>query len=247
MCILKVRNIILSLVILTCVWKTCENTAVSIWDSITQSMSSAAQRRREEQEANAKETGEALAAAWNWCENTAVSIWNATGGQFINWLGDMFNDLSDWIGSMQNAWENWLNGWLDTLGGWISDAKSYINDFFGWATSMINDLGNIIKHPISSIEGMFVSTSVPVTHSFVAMPQPSGFMALPNPDMLIHNTTTNTVVNNTSTIQATPSTNNVPTIGELHLHSPNYIDPFETYNKMEELSRLYANGIYIGN
>ena len=233
--------------ILSSVWKNCENTAVSIWDSITQSMSSAAQRRREEQEANAKETGEALAAAWNWCENTAVSIWNATGGQFINWLGDMFNDLSDWIGSMQNAWDNWLNGWLDTLGGWISDAKSYINDFFGWATSMINDLGNIIKHPISSIEGMFLSTSIPVTHSLVAMPQPIGFMALPNPDTLIHNTTTHTVINNTSTIQETPSTNNVPTIGELHLHSPNYIDPFETYNKMEELSRLYANGIYIGN
>lgn len=166
--------------------------------------------------------------------NNAVSICENAGDTIVN----TFVNIGS---SMYNAGTNMINDLLSGL-------ENAFGAVWSWADHAVSSLENILSHPLSSLENMFSGgNNFVVRSSFLAMPQPTGFMALPNPDMLIHNTTTNTVVNKTSTIQETTSTNNVPTIGELHLHSPNYIDPFETYNKMEELSRLYANGIYIGN
>ena len=79
------------------------------------------------------------------------------------------------------------------------------------------------------------------------MSMPTGFTSLPTVNNFSTTNITNTTATNFSTLSTQPDTSpieSIPTIGELHIHSPQTLDPLETYNQMQQWSINMANGLY---
>lgn len=153
-------------------------------------------------------------------ENIIESIWN--------------NIYSVSVSAVQNT----VSAVISEFEGLYDDV---VNIFDGiWNT--ISGIWNDITSKLGSIGGMINNAT-----GGLFMSMPTGFASLPTVNNFSTTNITNTTSTNLSTIQTQTDSlpiQNIPTIGELHIHSPQTLDPLQTYNQMQQWSINMANGLY---
>lgn len=127
---------------------------------------------------------------------------------------------------------------VDEFEGLYDDVVNIFDDI--WNT--ISGIWNDITSKLGSIGGMINNAT-----GGLFMSMPTGFTSLPTVNNFSTTNITNTTSTNLSTIQTQTDSlpiQSIPTIGELHIHSPQTLDPLETYNQMQQWSINMANGLY---
>ncbi|WP_195926699.1 hypothetical protein [Sarcina ventriculi] len=153
-------------------------------------------------------------------ENIIESIWN--------------NIYSVSVSAVQNT----VSAVISEFEGLYDDVVNIFDDI--WNT--ISGIWNDITSKLGSIGGMINNAT-----GGLFMSMPTGFASLPTVNNFSTTNITNTTSTNLSTIQTQTDSlpiQNIPTIGELHIHSPQTLDPLETYNQMQQWSINMANGLY---
>lgn len=153
-------------------------------------------------------------------ENIIESIWN--------------NIYSFSVSAVQNA----VSAVISEFEGLYDDVVNIFDDI--WNT--ISGIWNDITSTLGSIGGMINNAT-----GGLFMSMPTGFTSLPTVNNFSTTNITNTTSTNLSTIQTQTDSlpiQSIPTIGELHIHSPQSLDPLETYNQMQQWSINMANGLY---
>lgn len=127
---------------------------------------------------------------------------------------------------------------VDEFEGLYADVVNIFDDI--WNT--ISGIWNDITSKLGSIGGMISNAT-----GGLFMSMPTGFTSLPTVNNFSTTNITNTTSTNLSTIQTQTDSlpiQSIPTIRELHIHSPQTLDPLETYNQMQQWSINMANGLY---
>lgn len=153
-------------------------------------------------------------------ENIIESIWN--------------NIYSVSVSAVQNT----VSAVISEFEGLYDDVVNIFEDI--WNT--ISGIWNDITSKLGSIGGMINNAT-----GGLFMSMPTGFASLPTVNNFSTTNITNTTSTNLSTIQTQTDSlpiQSIPTIGELHIHSPQSLDPLETYNQMQQWSINMANGLY---
>ena len=153
-------------------------------------------------------------------ENIIESIWN--------------NIYSVSVSAVQNT----VSAVISEFEGLYDDVVNIFDDI--WNT--ISGIWNDITSKLGSIGGMINNAT-----GGLFMSMPTGFASLPTVNNFSTTNITNTTSTNLSTIQTQTDSlpiQSIPTIGELHIHSPQTLDPLETYNQMQQWSINMANGLY---
>lgn len=153
-------------------------------------------------------------------ENIIQSIWN--------------NIYSVSVSAVQNT----VSAVISEFEGLYDDVVNIFDDI--WNT--ISGIWNDITSKLGSIGGMINNAT-----GGLFMSMPTGFASLPTVNNFSTTNITNTTSTNLSTIQTQTDSlpiQNIPTIGELHIHSPQTLDPLQTYNQMQQWSINMANGLY---
>lgn len=153
-------------------------------------------------------------------ENIIESIWN--------------NIYSVSVSAVQNT----VSAVISEFEGLYDDVVNIFDDI--WNT--ISGIWNDITSKLGSIGGMINNAT-----GGLFMSMPTGFASLPTVNNFSTTNITNTTPTNLSTIQTQTDSlpiQSIPTIGELHIHSPQTLDPLETYNQMQQWSINMANGLY---
>lgn len=153
-------------------------------------------------------------------ENIIESIWN--------------NIYSVSVSAVQNT----VSAVISEFEGLYDDVVNIFDDI--WNT--ISGIWNDITSKLGSIGGMINNAT-----GGLFMSMPTGFASLPTVNNFSTTNITNTTSTNLSTIQTQTDSlpiQNIPTIGELHIHSPQTLDPLQTYNQMQQWSINMANGLY---
>lgn len=153
-------------------------------------------------------------------ENIIESIWN--------------NIYSVSVSAVQNT----VSAVISEFEGLYDDVVNIFDDI--WNT--ISGIWNDITSKLGSIGGMINNAT-----GGLFMSMPTGFNSLPTVNNFSTTNITNTTSTNLSTIQTQPDSlpiQSIPTIGELHIHSPQTLDPLQTYNQMQQWSINMANGLY---
>lgn len=153
-------------------------------------------------------------------ENIIESIWN--------------NIYSVSVSAVQNT----VSAVISEFEGLYDDVVNIFDDI--WNT--ISGIWNDITSKLGSIGGMINNAT-----GGLFMSMPTGFTSLPTVNNFSTTNITNTTSTNLSTIQTQTDSlpiQSIPTIGELHIHSPQTLDPLQTYNQMQQWSINMANGLY---
>lgn len=153
-------------------------------------------------------------------ENIIESIWN-------NIYSFSISAVEDTVLAVVNEFE----GLYDDVVNIFDDIWNTISGIWNDITSKLGSIGGMINNATG---GLFMS-------------MPTGFTSLPTVNNFSTTNITNTTSTNLSTIQTQTDSlpiQNIPTIGELHIHSPQTLDPLETYNQMQQWSINMANGLY---
>ena len=135
--------------------------------------------------------------------------------------------VQDTVSTVISAFE----GLYDNVVNIFDDIWNTISSIWNDITSKLGSGGGMINNATG---GLFMS-------------MPTGFASLPTVNNFSTTNITNTTSTNLSTIQTQTDSlpiQNIPTIGELHIHSPQTLDPLETYNQMQQWSINMANGLY---
>lgn len=150
---------------------------------------------------------------------------------------------------IQSIWNNIysfsVNTVQDTVSAVISEFEALYDDvvnIFDDIWNTISSIWNDITSKLGSIGGMINNAT-----GGLFMSMPTGFTSLPTVNNFSTTNITNTTATNFSTLSTQPDTSpieSIPTIGELHIHSPQTLDPLETYNQMQQWSIKMANGLY---
>lgn len=153
-------------------------------------------------------------------ENIIESIWN-------NIYSFSVNTVQDTVSAVISEFE----GLYDDVVNIFDDIWNTISGIWNDITSKLGSIGGMINNATG---GLFMS-------------MPTGFTSLPTVNNFSTTNITNTTSTNLSTIQTQTDSlpiQSIPTIGELHIHSPQSLDPLETYNQMQQWSINMANGLY---
>lgn len=153
-------------------------------------------------------------------ENIIESIWN-------NIYSFSVNTVQDTVSAVISEFE----GLYDDVVNIFDDIWNTISSIWNDITSKLGSIGGMINNATG---GLFMS-------------MPTGFTSLPTVNNFSTTNITNTTSTNLSTIQTQTDSlpiQSIPTIGELHIHSPQTLDPLETYNQMQQWSINMANGLY---
>ena len=153
-------------------------------------------------------------------ENIIESIWN-------NIYSFSVNTVQDTVSAVISQFE----GLYDDVVNIFDDIWNTISGIWNDITSKLGSIGGMINNATG---GLFMS-------------MPTGFTSLPTVNNFSTTNITNTTSTNLSTIQTQTDSlpiQSIPTIGELHIHSPQSLDPLETYNQMQQWSINMANGLY---
>ncbi len=153
-------------------------------------------------------------------ENIIESIWN-------NIYSFSVNAVQDTVSTVIEEFE----GLYDDVVNIFDDIWNTISSIWNDITSKLGSVGGMINNATG---GLFMS-------------MPTGFTSLPTVNNFSTTNITNTTATNFSTLSTQPDTSpieSIPTIGELHIHSPQTLDPLETYNQMQQWSINMANGLY---
>lgn len=153
-------------------------------------------------------------------ENIIQSIWN-------NIYSFSVNTVQDTVSAVISAFE----GLYDDVVNIFDDIWNTISSIWNDITSKLGSVGGMINNATG---GLFMS-------------MPTGFASLPTVNNFSTTNITNTTSTNLSTIQTQTDPSpiqSIPTIGELHIHSPQTLDPLQTYNQMQQWSINMANGLY---
>lgn len=153
-------------------------------------------------------------------ENIIQSIWN-------NIYSFSVNTVQDTVSAVISEFE----GLYDDVVNIFDDIWNTISGIWNDITSKLGLIGGMINNATG---GLFMS-------------MPTGFTSLPTVNNFSTTNITNTTATNFSTLSTQPDTSpieSIPTIGELHIHSPQTLDPLETYNQMQQWSINMANGLY---
>ena len=137
-----------------------------------------------------------------------------------------------------NAVQDTVSAVIEEFEGLYDDVVNIFDDI--WNT--ISGIWNDITSKLGSIGGMISNAT-----GGLFMSMPTGFTSLPTVNNFSTTNITNTTSTNLSTIPTQTDslpTQSIPTIGELHIHSPQTLDPLETYNQMQQWSINMANGLY---
>lgn len=150
---------------------------------------------------------------------------------------------------IQSIWNNIysfsISAVQDTVSAVISEFEGLYDDvvnIFDDIWNTISGIWNDITSKLGSIGGMINNAT-----GGLFMSMPTGFASLPTVNNFSTTNITNTTSTNLSTIQTQPDSlpiQSIPTIGELHIHSPQTLDPLQTYNQMQQWSINMANGLY---
>lgn len=206
-------------------------------------------------------------------ENIFMSVWNAICSWFsgaviepVNFLGNMFSEFVSTIESgMSMALNGFVSGW-NAITGWLAGAigeivsivesiggalfsagENIMQDLFNgitgvfgnimnWVSNAINNLANEITSAASSLAGDISGASNGSHYNGLDFVPFDGYSAtLHKGEMVLTAEQAENYRTGGSALN-----NNM----EIHLHSPEAIDPLEAYNRMEELSRNLANGFY---
>lgn len=153
-------------------------------------------------------------------ENIIESIWD-------NIYSFSVSAVEDTVLAVVNEFE----GLYDDVVNIFDDIWNTISGIWNDITSKLGSIGGMINNATG---GLFMS-------------MPTGFTSLPTVNNFSTTNITNTTSTNLSTIQTQTDSlpiQNIPTIGELHIHSPQTLDPLQTYNQMQQWSINMANGLY---
>ena len=150
---------------------------------------------------------------------------------------------------IESIWDNIysfsVNTVQDTVSAVIAEFEGLYDDvvnIFDDIWNTISGIWNDITSKLGSIGGMINNAT-----GGLFMSMPTGFTSLPTVNNFSTTNITNTTSTNLSTIQTQTDSlpiQSIPTIGELHIHSPQTLDPLETYNQMQQWSINMANGLY---
>lgn len=150
---------------------------------------------------------------------------------------------------IQSIWNNIysfsISAVQDTVSAVISEFEALYDDvvnIFDDIWNTISSIWNDITSKLGSVGGMINNAT-----GGLFMSMPTGFTSLPTVNNFSTTNITNTTSTNLSTLSTQPDTSpieSIPTIGELHIHSPQTLDPLETYNQMQQWSINMANGLY---
>lgn len=135
--------------------------------------------------------------------------------------------VQDTVSTVISAFE----GLYDNVVNIFDDIWNTISSIWNDITSKLGSVGGMINNATG---GLFMS-------------MPTGFASLPTVNNFSTTNITNTTSTNLSTIQTQTDPSpiqSIPTIGELHIHSPQTLDPLQTYNQMQQWSINMANGLY---
>lgn len=150
---------------------------------------------------------------------------------------------------IESIWNNIysfsVNAVQDTVSTVIEEFEALYDDvvnIFDDIWNTISSIWNDITSKLGSVGGMINNAT-----GGLFMSMPTGFTSLPTVNNFSTTNITNTTSTNLSTLSTQPDTSpieSIPTIGELHIHSPQTLDPLETYNQMQQWSINMANGLY---
>ena len=198
---------------------------------------------------------EIISQAWTSTANFTESCLNSLGDFFnnkLNELGNLWNEFwnsialpvinaLDYVGEIcSNAW----NQFWDFLGNISVDVLNWIGNL---GAEAVNSVNNFLNNILGDIFGGEQSVKNSSFISFANLNDVGSLSAVPTVNNFSTTNINNTTSTNLSTIQTQTDslpTQSIPTIGELHIHSPQNLDPLETYNQMQQWSINMANGLY---
>lgn len=197
--------------------------------------------------------GNALYNTWKaicglWTQSTQstisqnLSITNSFSSEVASIMENLLSVLS---GIWNNIYSFSIGAVQDTVSAVISAFEGLYDDvvnIFDDIWNTISGIWNDITSKLGSIGGLINNAT-----GGLFMSMPTGFTSLPTVNNFSTTNITNTTSTNLSTIQTQTDSlpiQNIPTIGELHIHSPQTLDPLQTYNQMQQWSINMANGLY---
>lgn len=191
-------------------------------------------------------TWKAIGSLWTQSTQSTISQNLSITSSFSSEVASIMENLLSVLSGIWNniysfsisAVEDTVLGVVNEFEGLYSDVVNIFDDI--WNT--ISGIWNDITSKLGSIGGMINNAT-----GGLFMSIPTGFTSLPTVNNFSTTNITNTTSTNLSTIQAPTDSlpiQSIPTIGELHIHSPQTLDPLETYNQMQQWSINMANGLY---
>lgn len=191
-------------------------------------------------------TWKAICGLWTQSTQSTISQNLSITSSFSSEVASiMENLLSVLSGIWNNIYSFSISAVQDTVSAVISEFEGLYDDvvnIFDDIWNTISGIWNDITSKLGSIGGMINNAT-----GGLFMSMPTGFTSLPTVNNFSTTNITNTTSTNLSTIQTQTDSlpiQSIPTIGELHIHSPQTLDPLETYNQMQQWSINMANGLY---
>ena len=197
--------------------------------------------------------GNAIYSAWRticnlWTTSTQSTVSQnlSISNSFSAGVSGIMENLLSVLGGIWNSIYSFsVSSVQDTVSAVVEEFDSLYDDVVNIFDDIWNTISNIwndITSKLGSIGGMISNAT-----GGLFMSMPTGFASLPT----VNNFSTTNITNTTSTnLSAIPTqtdsvpAQSIPTIGELHIHSPQTLDPLETYNQMQQWSINMANGLY---
>lgn len=247
-------------------WNDTKNSLKGIFGDIYDSLAESQEKQQQSTKRNSAYLQEVSNHAWKGIANFAESCLSSLGNfcnNKLNELGSFFSNTLNDIGNLwtqfwnsigvpvinaldyvgEICWNAWNEFW-DFLGNIAVDVLNWIGNLGAEALNSVNSflnniLGDIFGGEQSASNSSFISfANANDVASLSAVPTVNNFSTTN-----ITNTTSNNLASTSAQTQAVPM-ENIPTIGELHIHSPQTLDPLETYNQMQQWSINMANGLY---
>lgn len=191
-------------------------------------------------------TWKAICGLWTQSTQSTISQNLSITSSFSSEVASiMENLLSVLSGIWNNIYSFSISAVQDTVSAVISEFEGLYDDvvnIFDDIWNTISGIWNDITSKLGSIGGMINNAT-----GGLFMSMPTGFTSLPTVNNFSTTNITNTTSTHLSTIQTQTDSlpiQSIPTIGELHIHSPQTLDPLETYNQMQQWSINMANGLY---
>ena len=197
--------------------------------------------------------GNALYNTWK----TICGLWTQSTQSTISQNLSITSSFSSEVASIMENLLSVLSGIWNNIYSFSSSAvqdtvSTVISEFEGLYDNVVNifdDIWNTISSIWNDITSKLGSVGGMINNATggLFMSMPTGFTSLPTVNNFSTTNITNTTATNFSTLSTQSDTSpieSIPTIGELHIHSPQTLDPLETYNQMQQWSINMANGLY---
>lgn len=197
--------------------------------------------------------GNAIYSGWR----TICNLWTTSTQSTVSQNLSISNSFSTGVASIMENLLSVLGGIWDSIYSFsVSSVQDTVSAVIGEFESLYDDVVNIFDDIWNTISGIWnditsklgsIGGMINNATGGLFMSMPTGFNSLPTVNNFSTTNITNTTSTNLSTIHTQPDSlpiQSIPTIGELHIHSPQTLDPLQTYNQMQQWSINMANGLY---